>query len=80
MTDTGGAAETPKAKRCQCCNGRGYHRCDCWPGDCICGWGDETCDECEGTGLILPDEYYVDDAEFEARSLAARTSGTGVRE
>lgn len=37
------------------CNGRGYHNCDCWPGDCICGHGDETCEECEGTGMT--DQY-----------------------
>ena len=39
-----------KISRCPACNGRGYHLCDCWPGDCICGFGDETCDECMGSG------------------------------
>ena len=50
-------------KKCQCCNGRGYHRCDCWPGDCICGWDDEPCEECGGDGVIYPtyddwDDYH----------------------
>ena len=44
-------------KPCPCCNGRGYMRCDCWPGDCICGYGDETCEECDGDGVVWPDEY-----------------------
>ncbi|MDT1061160.1 hypothetical protein RM190_04765 [Paracoccus sp. CPCC 101403] len=44
----------PDLKSCPACNGRGYHRCDCWPGDCICGFGDETCDECNGEGVIDP--------------------------
>ncbi len=80
MTAAPNTAALPPLKKCPICHGKGYLHCDCWPGDCICGWGDETCDECEGTGLILPDEYWVDDAEFEARSLSARTSGTGVGE
>ncbi len=37
-------------KRCPVCHGRGAIRCDCWPGDCICGWDDEPCDNCDGTG------------------------------
>ena len=49
--------EAPKLKKCPACNGRGYHRCDCWPGDCICSWGDETCEECGGDGYFDPDEY-----------------------
>ena len=40
--------------KCVACNGRGYHNCECWPGDCICGFGDETCDECGGDGLTDP--------------------------
>lgn len=43
-------------KKCPICRGRGYIRCDCWPGDCICGWDDEPCDNCEGTGWIYADE------------------------
>ena len=57
--------EEPKPKRCPACNGRGYTRCDCWPGDCICGFGDETCDECLGEGRIYPD--YIDDDYDEDR-------------
>ena len=49
-------AEPPT--RCKVCDGRGYHRCDCWPGDCICGFGDETCEECEGHGFIFPDDEW----------------------
>lgn len=43
-------------KKCPACDGRGYFRCECWPGDCICGVGDEDCDECGGEGII--DESY----------------------
>ncbi|AZV00360.1 hypothetical protein psul1_p52 [Paracoccus phage vB_PsuS_Psul1] len=35
---------------CIDCNGKGYNHCECWPGDCICGWGDEDCEECRGEG------------------------------
>lgn len=52
-----------KPKPCPACNGRGYHHCPCWPGDCICGWGDESCDECDGHGFIVPD-YDEDEARF----------------
>lgn len=37
--------------RCQSCSGRGYHPCGCWPGDCLCGWDDEECEDCGGTGF-----------------------------
>lgn len=47
-----------KSKRCTVCNGRGAIRCDCWPGDCICGWDDEPCEYCEGTGVIYPDDEW----------------------
>ena len=56
-------ANDPPLKRCPVCNGRGYHRCDCWPGDCICGFGDEDCDECLGEGWIDPS--YDDDYPWE---------------
>jgi len=36
-------AENDREKRCPVCRGRGALRCDCWPGDCICGWDDEDC-------------------------------------
>jgi len=42
----------PPMTRCPVCNGRGYHHCDCWPGDCICAFGDEDCDDCRGEGVI----------------------------
>ena len=45
---------------CIACGGRGYFNCDCWPGDCICGFGDETCDECMGEGVIYDDGYEDD--------------------
>lgn len=43
-----------KLTKCPACNGRGYFYCDCHPADCICGVGDETCDECGGEGIIDP--------------------------
>jgi hypothetical protein len=43
-----------KLRKCPACGGLGYFRCDCWPGDCICGQDEETCFECEGEGLIDP--------------------------
>ncbi len=46
MTDT--------LAKCAACNGRGYHRCGCWPGDCICGQDDEPCWECAGEGWVDP--------------------------
>lgn len=46
-------------KICPVCHGKGYLRCDCWPGDCICAYGDEDCDECRGEGVI--DTTYEDD-------------------
>ncbi|SEN90137.1 hypothetical protein SAMN04489859_102143 [Paracoccus alcaliphilus] len=51
-------------EKCPACSGRGYHHCDCWPGDCICGWGDEDCEECRGNGWIDPaydDDPYLDE-------------------
>ena len=69
----GDARET---KKCPCCNGRGYHRCDCWPGDCICGWGDETCEECCGDGVIYDDGY--DDYHY-SDPLAPPATPTGER-
>jgi len=51
------ATEHPPAKRCPICRGRGALRCDCWPGDCICGFDDEPCDNCDGTGWLYPDDY-----------------------
>lgn len=51
--------------KCECCSGRGYHRCACWPGDCICGYGDETCEECNGDGFVEPgdeDGFYCDES------------------
>lgn len=45
---------TDELKKCPACNGRGYFRCACRPGDCICGQDDETCWECDGDGWIDP--------------------------
>ena len=50
--------DAPNLKDCPICYGRGYLHCDCWPGDCICGYGDETCEECAGHGVIDPDDDY----------------------
>lgn len=47
---------TDGLRKCTVCNGRGYTRCDCWPGDCICGWDEEDCEFCDGTGYFEPDE------------------------
>lgn len=55
------AMSAPELKRCPVCNGRGYHLCDCWPGDCICGFGDEECEECRGEGVIDPTYEDLDD-------------------
>ena len=51
---------TDQPKKCTVCGGRGYTYCDCWPGDCICGFGDETCEYCEGTGDLYPNEFEED--------------------
>lgn len=48
--------ETSTRWTCSVCDGRGYLRCDCRPGDCICGHDDEPCDECAGTGVIGHDD------------------------
>jgi hypothetical protein len=51
--------------KCLACDGRGYFRCDCWPGDCICDEGDENCFECGGDGFTEDGEeqgcYWPDD-------------------
>lgn len=49
----------PEIKPCPACSGLGYFRCDCWPGDCICGHDEEPCFECGGEGWI--DDSYDDD-------------------
>lgn len=58
MTPTLNTAALTPPKKCPICHGKGYLRCDCWPGDCICGYGDETCEECSGHGFIDPDDDY----------------------
>lgn len=50
---------TDKLTKCASRSGRCYTRCECWPGDCICGYGDVTCEECGGEGII--DASYEDD-------------------
>lgn len=49
-TDAPEQEAKPAPKKCAICNGLGYLRCDCWPGDCICGWDDEPCEACCETG------------------------------
>jgi hypothetical protein len=48
-----------RLSKCPACDGRGYFRCGCWPGDCICGQDDQDCDECGGEGII--DNFYAED-------------------
>lgn len=48
---------TDDISRCPVCRGRGSLCCDCWPGDCICGWDDEPCENCDGMGYLHEDEY-----------------------
>ena len=48
--------ERDEMVKCTACWGRGYHRCACWPGDCICGQDDEDCEGCDGTGWVWPDQ------------------------
>lgn len=55
-----------ETKNCPCCSGRGYHRCPCWPGDCICGSDDEECDVCYGDGVL--DQHEFDDL-FETQPI-----------
>ena len=52
-----------KLTKCTACDGRGYFRCECWPGDCICGQDEDTCWECEGDGWIDPsyDDWLMPD-------------------
>lgn len=63
MTERDGGPAKPR--RCTVCDGRGYIHCECWPGDCICGYGDENCEFCEGTG-------YFHECEDDAFDVAAR--------
>lgn len=51
-------------KECPDCNGRGYHKCPCWPADCICGHDDEDCERCDAIGLIDPDEEAYEEAMY----------------
>lgn len=52
---------TNMSRKCPACEGLGYHLCACWPGDCICGFGDTTCEDCMGEGVIYSDD---DDDEY----------------
>ncbi|WP_147335647.1 hypothetical protein [Pseudotabrizicola alkalilacus] len=54
---------TPARRRCTICHGWGYIPCECWPGDCICGFGDEDCEYCED-GWIYDDED--DDVDWQS--------------
>jgi hypothetical protein len=51
------SAVKEKPKKCPVCFGWGYITCDCWPGDCICGYGNEECDECGGHGDLWPSDF-----------------------
>jgi hypothetical protein len=44
----------PELIKCTACNGRGYHRCECWPADCICGGDGQNCENCYGDGWLDP--------------------------
>lgn len=57
-------SEQSTERKCPACHGRGYIRCECWPGDCICGFGDETCAECNGEGVIYGVIYDEDDEDM----------------
>jgi hypothetical protein len=66
-----GVVMDDESKPCPVCHGKGYRRCDCWPGDCICAFGDEDCDHCDGYGRIWTDEEW-DDIEFADQMSPAR--------
>lgn len=56
------ADDDDELRPCPACKGRGYHKCPCWPADCICGQDDEDCENCDGTGWLDPsydDDCYV---------------------
>lgn len=53
-----------KPHKCPSCEGQGYHLCECWPGDCICGFGDTSCEDCMGEGMIYPDDHDDDHYDF----------------
>jgi hypothetical protein len=60
-------------KNCTACNGRGYIRCACWPGDCICGQDDIDCEACDGTGQDDAwDDFYIGD---DTRDVTITISG-----
>lgn len=61
--------------KCVACDGRGYFRCECWPGDCICGQDEDTCFECDGEGIIdhfFDDPIDCDCSNYEADLLEGR--------
>lgn len=62
---------TDKLSKCPACDGRGYFYCDCHPADCICGVGDETCDECGGEGIIDPSYDYLDTPSPQSREVGS---------
>lgn len=61
------------AKNCPVCHGKGYLRCDCWPGDCICAHGDEDCEYCRGSGL---DDWDADD-DYPTAQIVVAIAATG---
>lgn len=50
---------------CPVCDGRGYLRCACWPGDCICGEDNRDCEACFGTGEADEDDGWHPGIECE---------------
>lgn len=67
-----------RIKSCRACDGRGYFRCECWPGDCICGQDEETCWDCDGEGVIYSEyDDYPDEIDAPTVSEDTEASDNG---
>lgn len=55
--------DAPDLEKCNACNRRRYHRCDCWPGDYTCGFDYEACKERGGEGWIDHPYDYLNECE-----------------